>query len=40
MELAKSLKKELFVAFLDYEKAFDFLNRKLVEKMIEKAKKR
>ena len=37
MELAKSLKKELFVAFLDYEKAFDFLNRaKLVEKTIEK----
>ena len=37
MELAKSLKKELFVAFLYYEKAFDFLNPpKLAEKMIQK----
>ena len=34
MELAKVNKNELFIAFMDYEKAFDFMNRaKLIEKM-------
>ena len=34
MELAKATQNELFIAFMDYEKAFDFMNRaKLIEKM-------
>ena len=37
MELANSTGKELYVAFMDYEKAFDFLNRKrLMDKLCEK----
>ena len=37
MELSKSTKQELFIAFMDYEKAFDFLNRpKLINKMMER----
>ena len=37
MELAKANDSELFIAFMDYEKAFDFLNRKLlIEKLLEK----
>ena len=35
MEYAKHNKHDLFVAFMDYEKAFDFMNRaKLIEKMM------
>ena len=37
MELAKAMGEQLFIGFMDYEKAFDFLNRKL---LIEKLKKR
>ena len=34
MELAKKTHNELFIAFMDYEKAFDFMNRaKLIQKM-------
>ena len=34
MELAKATQNELFIAFMDYEKAFDFMNRaKLIQKM-------
>ena len=34
MELAKATHNELFIAFMDYEKAFDFMNRaKLIQKM-------
>ena len=34
MELAKAKRKQLFIGYMDYEKAFDFLNRKLlVEKL-------
>ena len=34
MELAKETHNELFIAFMDYEKAFDFMNRaKLIQKM-------
>ena len=34
MELAKATENELFIAFMDYEKAFDFMNRaKLIQKM-------
>ena len=34
MELAKAKGKQLFIGYMDYEKAFDFLNRKLlVEKL-------
>ena len=37
MELANSTGKELYVAFMDYEKAFDYLNRKrLMDKLCEK----
>ena len=37
MELAKVKGYEIFVAFMDYEKAFDFLNRKrLMEKLCQK----
>ena len=37
MELANSTGKDLFVAFMDYEKAFDFLNRKrLMDKLCQK----
>ena len=37
MELSKSTKQELFIALMDYEKAFDFLNRpKLINKMMER----
>ena len=35
MEFAKSKSKEMYVAFLDYEKAFDFLNRaELINKLM------
>ena len=34
MELSKATNNELFIAFMDYEKAFDFMNRSvLIEKM-------
>ena len=34
LELGKSINDELYIAFMDYEKAFDFLNRKtLIEKL-------
>ena len=37
MEYLKSLGKTLYVGFLDYEKAFDFINRaKIIEHLIEK----
>lgn len=37
MDFAKFKSKELFIAFLDYEKAFDFLNRaELLNKMMSK----
>ena len=37
IELAKSTKNDLFIAFMDYEKAFDFMNRSiLIKKMIER----
>ena len=37
MELSNHKKKDLYIAFMDYEKAFDFLNQsKLIEKMIRK----
>ena len=37
IELAKSTKNELFIAFMDYEKAFDFMNRSvLINKLTDK----
>ena len=34
MELAKAKGKQLFIGYMDYEKAFDFLNRRLlIEKL-------
>ena len=37
MELANATGKEIFVAFMDYEKAFDYLNRKrLMDKLCDK----
>ena len=36
IELAKSKGQQLFIAYMDYEKAFDFLNRKLLIEKLQK----
>ena len=38
LELAKSQGQQLFIAYMDYEKAFDFLNRKLLIDKLQKKK--
>ena len=36
IELARSTQNELFIAFMDYEKAFDFMNREiLINKLVD-----